>query len=88
MDIARAIAKDTPILVLDEATSALESPLERRIIESLIARNKTLILASHRTAPLALFDRIIVMDQGRIVQDGAPADLAAVAGPFRTLMEM
>jgi ATP-binding cassette subfamily C protein LapB len=70
--IARAVINDPPILLLDEPTSSMdyssEEDIKRRITE--YARDKTVILISHRTALLDLVDRIIVMDGGRIVADG------------------
>jgi len=87
LEIARALATDADVLVLDEATSALDPASERAILEAIIARGRTLVFISHRLAPLALFDRIVVIEQGRVVQDGTPAALAGVDGPFRVLSE-
>ncbi len=86
--IARALLKDAPILLLDEATSALDSESERAIQAALdrLMRGRTVIAIAHRLSTLGSFDRIIVMDHGRIVDDGAPADLAARPGPYRELL--
>ncbi|MEO9191979.1 MAG: ABC transporter ATP-binding protein [Acetobacteraceae bacterium] len=86
--IARALLKDAPILLLDEATSALDSDSERAIQAALeeLMEGRTVIAVAHRLSTLARFDRIIVMDQGHIIDDGAPADLAARPGPYRDLL--
>ena len=70
--IARAILKDAPILILDEATSALDSESEQAIQSALkkIMKNKTVIAIAHRLSTIAHMDRVIVMDQGAIVEDG------------------
>ncbi len=71
--IARAILKDAPILIMDEATSALDSATETCIQESLatIMENRTVIVVAHRLSTLSNMDRIIVFDQGRVVEDGS-----------------
>lgn len=86
--IARALLKDAPILLLDEATSALDSESERAIQAALdpLMRGRTVIAVAHRLSTLQNFDRIIVMNTGRIVQDGAPQELAGRPGPYRELL--
>ncbi len=86
--IARALLKDAPILLLDEATSALDSESERAIQDALdrLMHGRTVIAIAHRLATLKSFDRIIVMDRGRIVDDGPPGVLAARPGPYRDLL--
>jgi ATP-binding cassette subfamily B protein len=86
--IARALLKDAPILLLDEATSALDSDSERAIQDALdrLMHGRTVIAIAHRLATLKNFDRIIVMDLGRIVDDGPPDVLAARPGPYRELL--
>ena len=86
--IARAMLKDSPILLLDEATSALDSESERAVqsaLEELMA-GRTVIAIAHRLSTLQHFDRIVVMDHGRIIDDGTPAALAARPGPYRDLL--
>ncbi len=86
--IARALLKDAPILLLDEATSALDSESERAIQDALdrLMQGRTVVAIAHRLATLKSFDRIIVMDRGRIVDDGPPGVLAARPGPYRDLL--
>ena len=86
--IARALLKDAPILLLDEATSALDSESERAIQSALdrLMQGRTVIAIAHRLSTLASFDRIIVMDHGRIVDDGSPTELSARPGPYRDLL--
>jgi ATP-binding cassette, subfamily B, bacterial len=86
--IARALLKDAPILLLDEATSALDSESERLVQAALgrLMQGRTVVAIAHRLSTLASFDRIIVMDHGRIVDDGSPAELAARPGPYRELL--
>ncbi len=82
--IARAILKDAPILVLDEATSALDSEVEASIQHALesIMDNKTVIAIAHRLSTLARMDRIIVLDVGRIVEQGTHDDLLTKGGLY------
>ena len=86
--IARALLKDAPILLLDEATSALDSESERAIQDALdrLMQGRTVIAIAHRLSTLKSFDRIIVMDRGRIVDDGPPRVLAMRPGPYRDLL--
>ena len=82
--LARAILKDAPILVLDEATSALDSEVEASIQTSLyeFMQGKTVLAIAHRLSTLSEMDRIIVMENGRIVEDGAHATLLAQNGLY------
>lgn len=85
--IARVLLKDAPILVLDEATSALDSEVEAVIQESLatLMEGKTVIAIAHRLSTIARMDRLIVMDQGRIVESGSHAELLASGGLYARL---
>ncbi|RWX79420.1 ABC transporter ATP-binding protein [Neorhizobium lilium] len=75
--IARAFLKDAPIIVLDEATSALDTESEMEIQRSLVRmmEDRTVIAVAHRLSTLSAFDRVLVVDQGQIVEDGSPLDL-------------
>lgn len=84
LSIARALLKNTPILILDEATSALDSESETYIqqaIETMI-KNKTVIAVAHRLSTLKNMDRIIVLDKGKIIEDGSPEELLKKKGAF------
>lgn len=87
--IARAILKNAPILILDEATSQLDSVTEASIQESLwdLMQNKTTLVIAHRLSTLLHMDRIIVFEQGKIVQDGTHEALVNQAGAYKTLWE-
>jgi ATP-binding cassette subfamily B multidrug efflux pump len=82
--LARVILKDAPILLLDEATSALDSEVEAAIQQTLygMMQGKTVIAIAHRLSTIAQMDRIIVMDQGRIVEDGTHDILLAANGQY------
>jgi len=87
--IARALLKDAPILLLDEATSALDSESEAEVQRALnrLLQGRTVIAVAHRLATLEGFDRIVVMQDGRVVDDGPPALLARRPGPYRDLLQ-
>jgi ABC-type bacteriocin/lantibiotic exporters, contain an N-terminal double-glycine peptidase domain len=82
--LARVMLKDAPILLLDEATSALDSEVEAAIQQTLygMMAGKTVIAIAHRLSTIAQMDRIIVMDQGRIIEDGTHDALLAQGGQY------
>jgi ATP-binding cassette, subfamily B, bacterial len=86
--IARAFLKDAPILLLDEATAALDSESEEAIREALgrLMRGRTVIAIAHRLATLRSFDRVVVLREGRIIEDGPPDRLMRGTGPYRQLV--
>ena len=82
--LARAILKDAPILVLDEATSALDSEVEAEIQEALneVMQGKTVLAIAHRLSTIARMDRIVVLDQGRIAEEGTHHELLSRRGLY------
>ncbi|MFJ1291865.1 ABC transporter ATP-binding protein [Paracoccus yeei] len=82
--LARALLKDAPILVLDEATSALDSEVEAQVQDALTRamQGKTVLAIAHRLSTIAQLDRIVVVEQGRIVEQGSHADLLAQGGTY------
>ncbi len=85
--IARVLLKNSPILVLDEATSALDSEAEAAIQQSLftLMENKTVIAIAHRLSTIAAMDRLVVMDQGKIIEQGTHQQLIKLNGIYATL---
>ena len=85
--LARVLLKNAPILILDEATSALDSEVEAAIQEQLdlLMQGKTVIAIAHRLSTIAKMDRLIVMDQGKIVEQGSHAQLLRLDGHYASL---
>jgi ATP-binding cassette subfamily B multidrug efflux pump len=85
--IARVILKNAPILVLDEATSALDSEVESAIQEQLdgLMKGRTVIAIAHRLSTIARMDRLVILDEGRIVEQGSHAELLAAGGTYAGL---
>ncbi len=90
LGIARAFLKDAPILILDEATSALDTQSEAEIQVALndLVHNRTVVAVAHRLSTLSSFDRIVVLRDGRIVEDGPPHELRRNGGEFDALWRM
>ncbi len=86
--IARAFLRDAPVLLMDEATSALDSESELAVQQALdrLMKGRTVVAVAHRLSTLRDFDRIVVMQEGRILQDGAPEELERRSGPYRELL--
>jgi ATP-binding cassette, subfamily B, bacterial len=82
--IARAFLRDAPIILLDEATSALDSESERAVQDALVRlfKGRTVIAIAHRLSTLAVFDRIVVLDRGRIIEDGPAEELLQRDGAY------
>jgi subfamily B ATP-binding cassette protein MsbA len=88
--IARAIYKDAPILILDEATSHLDTESEALIAQALanLMRGRTTLVIAHRLSTVRRADRILVLDRGRIIEEGTHQELLTLPGLYRRLHEM
>jgi subfamily B ATP-binding cassette protein MsbA len=88
--IARAIAKDAPVLILDEATSALDNESERAVQAALqtLMRGRTTLVIAHRLSTIEHADRVLAFDNGRLVEQGTPAELLAAGGLYARLHAM
>jgi len=86
--LARAFLKDAPVVLMDEATAGLDRESEARIGEALarLARGRTVLVIAHRLRTVQLADRVAVMEDGRIVEEGAPASLAAASTRYAALL--
>ena len=90
VSIARAILKDAPILLLDEATSALDNESERLVQQALerLMHGRTSIIVAHRLTTIEQADRIIVMDEGKIIEEGSHHELMAKGGYYAKLQNL
>ncbi|CAN7652953.1 ABC transporter ATP-binding protein [Pararhizobium sp. LjRoot255] len=88
LSIARALLKDAPILILDEATSNVDAQSEKAIQAALkaVAGKRTMLVIAHRLSTIARADRILVLDGGRLVETGTPAELGRSGGAYGTLL--
>jgi ATP-binding cassette subfamily B protein len=88
--IARALVKDAPLVLLDEATSALDGESEEAVRAALadLMHGRTVVAIAHRLSTVQNFDRIVVLQDGGVVQDGPPAELMRQAGPYRELVRL
>lgn len=89
--IARALLKDAPVTIFDEATSALDVETERRVLDAVTERSRdgrTMIVVTHRPAPLDYTDRILLLDEGRIVAFGTRDELETGSDAYRTLLQL
>jgi subfamily B ATP-binding cassette protein MsbA len=88
--VARALLKDAPVLILDEATSALDTESEAMVQKALgnLMKNRTTLVIAHRLSTIMHADRIVVMEQGRVVQMGNHQELLAQGGLYRNLYDM
>jgi subfamily B ATP-binding cassette protein MsbA len=88
--IARALIKNAPILILDEATSALDNESERQVQASLetLMKGRTTLVIAHRLSTVQNADKIVVMDQGKVVEQGSHSELLASGGAYAALYQM
>jgi subfamily B ATP-binding cassette protein MsbA len=88
--IARALLKNAPVLILDEATSALDTESERQVQAALevLMRGRTTIVIAHRLSTIERADRIVVLERGRVVEQGKHAELLARGGVYAKLHQL
>lgn len=90
ISIARAILKDAPVILLDEATASLDVENESKVQRALsgLIRNKTVLIIAHRMRTVAGADRVVVLEGGRVAQQGTPRQLLAEDGPYRRMVQL
>ena len=90
LSIARALLKDSPLLVLDEATSSLDTESERLVQEAIerLLEGRTVLVIAHRLSTVRNADRIVVLDEGVIKESGTHEDLMSLGGLYRYLYDM
>ena len=88
--VARAILKDAPILILDEATSALDTKSERIVQDALdrLMEGRTSLIIAHRLSTISAVDRIVTLENGRIIEMGTPGELAQSGGIYSELLRL
>lgn len=87
ISFARAFLADPAVLILDEATASLDLPSERQVQDALqrLLADRTAIIIAHRLSTVAIADRVLVMEHGRVIEDGTPGELIAGGGKFAGL---
>ena len=90
ISIARALLKDSPIILLDEATASLDAENETMIQEAIsrLIKNKTVIIIAHRMRTVSGADKIVVIDKGRVAEEGTPAKLLAQNGIYANMVRL
>jgi len=90
MSIARAIAKEPPILILDEATSALDTESEKMVQDAIdkVMQNRTSIVIAHRLSTIQKADKIVVLDKGKITEQGTHDELMQNNGIYKKLVDL
>ena len=90
ISIARALLKDAPIVLLDEATASLDVESETKVQEALsgLLAGKTVLVIAHRMRTVLNADKVIVLDAGKVVEEGSPRDLLASGGVFRRMVDV
>ncbi len=90
ISIARAILKDSPIIIMDEATASLDTESESRVQEALstLIQGKTVLIIAHRMRTVEDADRIVVLSEGRVVEEGSPSELVKKGGVFARMVEL
>jgi ATP-binding cassette subfamily B protein len=88
ISIARALMRKPPLLVLDDCLSAVDTETEEALLEALqeASRSSAVLMISHRVSTLRHADRVVVLDGGRVVEEGRPADLAQAGGPYAAMV--